>query len=403
MFKNFYIKDLFEVINNPQLDKKNFTFSESAEYPYFTRTENNNGILGHVEYLDEEHKIPGNSLAVGMISMKFHYMQHDFYAGQFTKTLIPKFRGFNEKIALYFMAILNKHSAYYQSYLVRHFKDKVNETVVSLPVIESADPGHEYELNDIDWQSIESRISELEQERISELEQERISELDAYLATSGLDNYELTDEDKNILSLSPESASDEASTSEAVCEDGQARFKEFEADELFEIRKGKRLTKADMKPGDINFIGSSSSNNGVTAKIGNTEHLHPAHTITVSYNGSVGEVFLQDEPFWASDDVNVWYPKIKVDELALLYIMTLIKKLSARYNYTAKWTIDKMRAEKLSLPIIESPEPDHDYTVEDIDFDYMKRYIRAIEKLAIADVAKYKDKLIATTRRVVGA
>ena len=194
MFKNFYIKDLFEVINNPQLDKKNFTFSESAEYPYFTRTENNNGILGYVEYLDEEHKIPGNSLAVGMISMKFHYMQHDFYAGQFTKTLIPKFRGFNEKIALYFMAILNKHSAYYQSYLVRHFKDKVNETVVSLPVIESADPGYEYELDDIDWQSIESRISELEQERISEL--------DAYLAASGLDDYELTDEDKEILSLS---------------------------------------------------------------------------------------------------------------------------------------------------------------------------------------------------------
>ena len=402
MFKNFYIKDLFEVINNPQLDKENFTFSESAEYPYFTRTENNNGILGYVEYLDEEHKIKGNSLAVGMISMRFHYMYHDFYAGQFTKTLIPKFQGFNEKLAMYFMAILNKHSEYYQSFLVRDFKDKVSETVVSLPVVESPDLDHEYTVEDIDFNYIQERIAELEQEHIAELEQEHTAELNAYLVASGLDDYELTAEDKKILALSPESASYKASTSEAVCEDGQARFKEFEADELFEIRKGKRLTKADMKPGDINFIGSSSSNNGVTAKIGNTEHLHPAHTITVSYNGSVGEVFLQDEPFWASDDVNVWYPKIKVDELALLYIMTLIKKLSAKYNYTAKWTIDKMRAEKLSLPIIESPEPDHDYTVEDIDFDYMKRYIRAIEKLAIADVVRHKDKLITTTRQVVG-
>lgn len=91
MYKNFYIKDLFDVINNPQLDKENFVFSKSAEYPYFTRTENNNGILGYVEYLDEKHKIKGNSLTVGMISMRFHYMQHDFYSGQFTKTLIPKF------------------------------------------------------------------------------------------------------------------------------------------------------------------------------------------------------------------------------------------------------------------------------------------------------------------------
>lgn len=39
----------------------------------------------------------------------------------------------------------------------------------------------------------------------------------------------------------------------------------------------------------------------------------------------------------------------------------------------------------------------------DIIFDYMERYIRAIEKLAIADVVKYKDKLIETTRQIVGA
>ena len=31
----------------------------------------------------------------------------------------------------------------------------------------------------------------------------------------------------------------------------------------------------------------------------------------------------------------------------------------------------------------------------------MERYIRAIEKLAIADVAQYKDKLIAVTKQVV--
>ena len=163
-------------------------------------------------------------------------------------------------------------------------------------------------------------------------------------------------------------------------------FKEFEADELFEIKKGKRLTKADMKSGDINFIGSTSSNNGVTAKIGNTEHLHPAHTITVSYNGSVGEVFLQDEPFWASDDVNVWYPKIKIDDRALLYIMTLIKKLSAKYSYTAKWTIDKMRAEKLSLPVIETSDSNHEYTIEDIDFEYMQERISELEQERISEL-----------------
>ncbi len=161
-------------------------------------------------------------------------------------------------------------------------------------------------------------------------------------------------------------------------------FKEYIASDLFDIKKGKRLTKANMVEGDINFIGSTSSNNGVTAKIGNTEYLHPAHTITVSYNGSVGEVFLQDEPFWASDDVNVWYPKFEVDDRALLYIMTLIKKLSAKYSYTAKWTIDKMRGEKLLLPVFKSPDLDHKYTVDDIDFEYMQERIAELDAYLIA-------------------
>ena len=49
-----------------------------------------------------------------------------------------------------------------------------------------------------------------------------------------------------------------------------------------------------------------------TAKIANKEHLHKGGTITVSYNGSVGETFYQEEPFWASDDVNVLYPKFNL-------------------------------------------------------------------------------------------
>lgn len=143
-WKEFRIGSLFDVINNPQLDKENFTFGDSSKYPYFTRTENNNGILGYVDYLDDKHKIQGNSLAVGMISMKFHYMEHDFYAGQFTKTLIPKFDEFNETLASYFITLLNKHTPIYQAELVRHFANLVKETSVKLPVLPDGTPDFEY-------------------------------------------------------------------------------------------------------------------------------------------------------------------------------------------------------------------------------------------------------------------
>lgn len=396
MFKNFYIKDLFEVINNPQLDKNNFTFSESAEYPYFTRTENNNGILGYVEYLDEEHKIPGNSLAVGMISMKFHYMQHDFYAGQFTKTLIPKFRGFNEKIALYFMAILNKHSAYYQSYLVRHFKDKVNETVVSLPVIESADPGYEYELDDIDWQSIESRISELEQERIAEL--------DAYLIASGLDDYVLTDEDKEILSLSPENSSGDAGASETDFENGQVRFKKFVMHDLFEplkVTKAKKaqLSKMRSKEFCVPVVYAKFGDNGIMYWGREGEFTTYKNVISIVYNGAIaaGKVYAQEEPTGIlAESYFIRFKSGEVPFLANLYMAQVIEhRIYPRYSREnlAIWN-ERVENERIELPITLSG---------DIDFDYMERYIRAIEKLAIADVVKFKDKLIATSRQVIGA
>ena len=71
-------------------------------------------------------------------------------------------------------------------------KDKLKEAVIKLPVKES---------EEINWEYMQERISELEQERISELEQERISELEQYLIAAGLNDYELTDKDKEVLEM----------------------------------------------------------------------------------------------------------------------------------------------------------------------------------------------------------
>ena len=84
-----------------------------------------------------------------------------------------------------------------------------------------------------------------------------------------------------------------------------SKWEAFPISMLFSVVKGTRLTKANMMDGNINFIGASAINNGITAHIANDEHIHPENTITITYNGSVGEAFYQDKIFWASDDVNV--------------------------------------------------------------------------------------------------
>lgn len=100
-----------------------------------------------------------------------------------------------------------------------------------------------------------------------------------------------------------------------------SKWKPFVLSDLFEIKKGKRLTKEDQIPGDTVFIGATALNNGITAYIGQ-EALHEGNTISLTYNGSVGEAFYQREPFWASDDVNVLYAKNFVlnEKLAMFFV-----------------------------------------------------------------------------------
>lgn len=70
-----------------------------------------------------------------MLGMQFFYMEKDFYTGQFTKTIYPKFEYFNEKIALYFISLFNLHSNIYKSILVRNFEYTFLNTKIYLPTI----------------------------------------------------------------------------------------------------------------------------------------------------------------------------------------------------------------------------------------------------------------------------
>ena len=142
------------------------------------------------------------------------------------------------------------------------------------------------------------------------------------------------------------------------CNMDTVNWKLFRYDEIFEIKKGKRLTKADMIDGDINFIGATDSKNGITAKISNDKHIHSANTITVSYNGSIAEAFYQSKPFWATDDVNVLYPKFSLTPNIALFLCTIIHKEKYRFNYGRKWDKEMMQQSKIKLPINSDNNPD---------------------------------------------
>ena len=96
-WREFKIGELFSVKSNPQLNKDSFEFAENGEYPYFTRTCLNNGINGYVNYLDEEHKIKGNGLAVGMLGMQFFICKKIFMQGNLQKLVIQNLKDLIKK------------------------------------------------------------------------------------------------------------------------------------------------------------------------------------------------------------------------------------------------------------------------------------------------------------------
>ena len=145
-------------------------------------------------------------------------------------------------------------------------------------------------------------------------------------------------------------------------------WKSYSLNSLFKINKGKRLTVADMVPGTTPYIGAINGNNGVSALIGQRP-IHDAHTITVNYNGSVGEAYYQPTAFWATDDANVLYPRFKLTPSIAMFIIAVIRHETYRFNYGRKWNKRRMEESVIKLPAAAGGKP---------NWRFMEDYIKSL-------------------------
>ncbi len=396
--------------------KNDELFASDGTTPVLSNSSVNNGIGGYCGLTPTEQggMITFSDTTTGADTM--FYQSSPFIGYPHVQGMYPyQPDKWDEKCCLYVISCIRKSAGNGWNYAVKFNRALVKELSIELPVVESADVDHEYTVDDINYEYMQERISELEQERISELEQERISELeqeriselDAYLAASGLDDYELTDDDKEILSLSPESASDEAGASEADCEDGQVAFKAFKVSDVFNkveakckkanFDKRRDTSTAPNEEYCVPLVNAKVGDNGIMFYGRKSDWSTQEMCIDVIQNGAVatGTVYAQPQAVGVLWDAYLIKPMVEAKSVeALLYMAKCIEKITKeQFSYDKKATWDRVKTCEVSLPVTLNG---------DIDFDYMERYIRAIEKLAIADVAKYKDKLIASTKQVVG-
>ncbi len=369
-FEKIRLDKLFNVKSNPQLNKDSFNFSENGAYPYFTRTVLNNGIAGYVDYLDEEHKISGNSLAVGMLGMQFFYMEKDFYAGQFTKTIYPKFDYFNSKVAQYFIVLLNKNQKIYQGSLVRDFERLFYNTKILLPTLGG----------EINFSFMEKFIEELERERVEEL--------DAYLAVTGLKDYKLTEKEEDALAKFDEIS---RRGREGVAEG----FENKKAGNLFSVTSNRQLNKDSFRfldNGEYPYFTRTVLNNGIAGYVDylDDEHKIKGHSIAVGMLGM--QFFYMDKDFYAGQFTKTLYPKFNVfSQRIAQYFIVLLNKNQKIYQGGLVRDFENLFNETtLLLPIKDG----------EIYYEFMENFIKAIEKLVIKDVVLWADKKIEATKKV---
>ena len=395
--KEIRLGDLFVISNSKGVNANQVKFGGS--YPYVTRTEKDNGIAGYI-YADNLDKInPANTISFGQDTWTLFYQSEPYFTGNRVKILKLKDENFKltEEVALYLITAMKKVLV---GLTWGTSKNEVNfeNRTICLPVTSSGE---------IDWQYMQERIAELEQERIAELEQERIAELEHYLVASGLNDYELTEEDKSILATELFNGDDATELpSENSC---RKEARKFKISDVFDLCKGKRLIKSEHIYGNTPFIGSTDSNNGVTGYIGQ-EPIFSGNAITISYNGSVGQVFYQENDFWASDDINVLYLKNHVlNALLYGYLSGALKKAGSKFSYSYKWNLKRMKETLITLPIQTNADhtpiidPENKYHPEGYipDWSFMEKYIRAVEKVVIKDVVDWKDEEIKKTIEIV--
>ena len=181
---SFYIEELFSGKNGDTDIKKEHINGKG--YPVITSGLENNGVLGNTDITARV--FPENTITVDMFGNAF-YRDFEYKVVTHARvfSLLPKNFNLTEKTGLYVVTTLK--------WLAKHFSynnmcnyEKIKSFSIQLPVFSISDSSHQYTVNVIDWQFM----------------QDRIAELDAYLKATCLDDYELTEEDKKVLSLSLE-------------------------------------------------------------------------------------------------------------------------------------------------------------------------------------------------------
>lgn len=363
VYKEFRVGDLFDIHPTKAYKGNNSDlFSSNGTIPVVANSGVNNGVGGFSEFEPTE---KGGIITFSdtTTSDAVFYQPNDFIGYAHVQGMYPFSNKWTEKALLYFLSSFKRIASSMNFDYANKFNRKIAANfIVSLPSTLIGEPDYEY---------MEAFINELEQERINELEQ--------YLAVTGLGDYELTNEEKEILFIKKETSS-------------------FRMGDLFNFKAIKQAKSQNLIPEDQNgvpYIVQSTRNNMYKTHVSEQwlidNNEPPVDGNAIILGVTLPAVSYQPEKFGASQVIVARAPFL--NENIGLFIVSILRKYMEMFSYQKKPGLQIYKALLIDLPITSAGEP---------DFEYMDKYIRVQEKLAIKGVVEYKDRFIKETKMFVG-
>lgn len=329
-WKPFNIVDLFEIKNTHSI-LKNEIDENSGNTPYVTASNENNGVHTYITY-NEDLKESGNCIMIGGKTLTITYQKEDFYSND-SHNLALYLKNINyrtEKVYLFLITALLASIGHVYNWGDSISSKSIKKDIIMLPTNKDGNPNFIY-----------------------------------------MENYMKNREIAIIASLTKLQS---AKRSDVFQKINIQDWKNFHLYDVFEIDSGTKLDKAkmDTTAPKINFVGRSNFNNGITQRVNEIQNLTPysAGNLTLALGGAyLGSCFIQEEPFYTSQNVVVLIPKKDISFEAKQFIATTIFKESQN-NYRA--FIKELNAHikkdfTIKLPAKADGTPDYEYMSEYIN------------------------------------
>lgn len=348
----FKYKEVFNRIEQGRRLKKDDQIDGTI--PFVMSGTTNAGVVNYIS--NPVASFPKNAITIDIFGNTF-YRNYAFGAGDDTGVYWNDATAYSSNAMLFFAVAMQKSMMGRFSYGKKLRSSQSEDFTMHLPV---TDDGA------IDFDFMESFIAELEAERVAELS--------AYLTVSGLENYELSNDEedalKNFQSL---------------------KWDTYNLEKLFgKSTRGKRLKGDDRIAGTLPFVTAGEASEGISAYISNEVEVFEKNTTTIDMFGSAK---YRNYIYGGDDHIAVVHTE-NLPKYASIFVTTAIHKSShnGQFDYGHNFYAKDADALYISLPVNEAGNP---------DYDKMAIIISAIHKLVIKDVVAYSNRKIKATKAVV--